>query len=71
MAPVGDIVKSPCDMAVVWTPQLSETDVFLWVAQQARVNLGISDLSVDEVFRRKVDPALRREGLGLPPVGMA
>lgn len=37
-------------MAVVWTPQLSETDVFLWVAQQARVNLGISDPSVDEVF---------------------
>ena len=57
-------------VAVVWTPQLSETDVFLWVAQPVRVNLGISDPSVDEVFRRKVDPALRREGLGLPPEGM-
>ena len=56
-------------MAVVWTPQLSETDVFLWVAQQVRVNLGVSDPATNEFFRRKVDPALRREALGLPPEG--
>jgi len=57
-------------MAVVWTPQLNETDVFLWVAHQVRVNLGVSDPATDEFFRRKIDPALRRQALGLLPEAM-
>jgi hypothetical protein len=60
------IYKPPTvHMAVVWTPVLSEPDVFLWVALYERAVTRITDPEVDEIFRRPV-PTNLLEGIALP-----
>lgn len=45
-------------MAIVWSPQLTEFDTFVWAALPSRAVTTIHDPAVDKVFRLPVEPDL-------------
>jgi len=52
-------------MAIVWSPQETPTDTFVWATLESRAITAISDPAADRLFRKGVDPGLI-PSLGLP-----
>ena len=52
-------------MAIVWSPQATEFDGFVWAALGSRAITEISEPALDRLFRKGVDPGLFAS-LGLP-----